>query len=363
MLKNSEILKIPKDDHSLFENTHSQPRKVEPVFNRSDIITEGWYPVCASSVIKNGKARSFTLLSHRFVIWRTTEGKLQSIDSFCSHMGADLGNGDVIGKNLRCYFHHYTFSGEGKCPQIKEGKGDLKVYPVEEKFGYIWIYPGTKTTHSVPSPPMLENFEHWAIHLKSIKLFVHHHVMMAGGIDLQHFKSVHHIDLKFNYRVDDHGDGTFTWHLKGLIPKRTILQKFASYLTGGEFNYSALFAGGSIVSLTYGHGLKFRGKGFSLPSISLLWGCRPTTDGVSESEVFLVMKKYRGFFGPLKKLGITFFALILLYVLRDDDIKAIPHMRFQVGNPSSEDQSVVDLVNRINHLKISEWSKDNKPHE
>lgn len=362
MLKNSEILKIPKDDHSRYENRHSQNLKIEPVFNRSDVITEGWYPICPSKTIRAEEARSFTLLSHRFVIWRTADGKLNGIDSFCSHMGADLGNGDVVGKNLRCYFHHYTYSTEGKCPQIKDGKGDLKVYPVEEKFGYIWIYPGEKAQHKVPSPPLL-NEALSAIHLKSIKLFVHHHVMMAGGIDLQHFKSVHHIDLKFNYQVEDHGDGSYTWHLKGKIPKRTMLQRFASWLTGGDFNYSALFAGGSVVSLTYGNGLRFRGNGFLLPSISLLWGCRPTPSGVSESEVFLVMKDYQGLFGPLKKLGTVSLAIALLYVLRDDDIKAIPHMRFQVANPSPEDQSVMDLVNRINNLKISEWTKDKIQHE
>lgn len=363
MLKNSEILKIPKNDHSLHENRKTQPLNIEAIFNRSDVITEGWYPVCPSKNIKPEQARSFNLLSHRFVIWRTADNKLHGMNSFCSHMGADLGNGDVVGKNLRCYFHHYTYSSEGKCPQIKDGKGDLKVYPVQEKYGYIWIYPGEKAEHNVPSPPMLNDSSLSAIHLKSIKLFVHHHVMMAGGIDLQHFKSVHHIDLKFNYQVEDHGDGSFTWHLKGKIPKRTWLQKFASWLTGGEFNYSALFAGGSIVSLTYGSGLRFRGKGFLLPSISLLWGCRPTSDGVSESEVFLVMKDYKGLLGPLKKSGITLLALMLLYVLRDDDIKAIPHMRFQIANPSVDDQSVLDLVARINNLKISEWTKDHKAHE
>lgn len=358
MLKTAEILKIPKDDHSLYENTHSQPLKKEVVFNRSDVISEGWYPVCRSSELKALEARSYTLLSHRFVLWRTKNGEVFGHDSFCSHLGADLGNGNVVGNNLQCYFHHYTYSPEGKCHQIKEGKGDIAAYPVREKFDHIWIYPAKNPKHEVPSPPELEKEELTSIHLKKIKLFVHHHVMMAGGIDLQHFKSVHQIDLKFKYQVENHNNGSITWHLEGQIPKRTFLQRCASFMTGGNFNYSALFAGGSIVSLTYGHGLRWRGKGFGLPSISLLWGCRPTHDGVSESDVFLVMKDYPGLFGLFKKLGITIFALLLLWVLRDDDIKAIPHMRFNLSNPSPDDQSVLDLVTFLNQLPVSDWTKD-----
>lgn len=93
MLKNSEIKAIPKDDHSRKENVFSEPLKHENFFNQPYMITECWYPVCFSKVIGKKSTRSFSLLSHRFVFWRGEIRKLNGMDSFCSHMGADLGNG------------------------------------------------------------------------------------------------------------------------------------------------------------------------------------------------------------------------------------------------------------------------------
>lgn len=358
MLKDGEIKKVPKDDHPHRENVHSQPLKTENIFNRSDLITESWYPVCLSGELKDGEAKSFTILHHRFVLWRSESGQLSAMDSFCPHMGADLGNGTVVGDKLQCYFHHWTFSPDGKCAHRKDGAGDLKTYPVSELHGFIWIFAGPVATHSVPLPPGLEGQETNAIYFKKVRLYAHHHVMMVGGIDLQHFKSVHHVDIKFDFDVQTQAPDTHVWSLNGIIPQSSFKLKFAHFLTGGEFKYKALFAGGSIVSLTYGNDLRFRGNGFKLPPVSILWGGTPTVSGVSDVDIFLVQPKYNGLFAPVKKLAMTVFSMILLWSLKDDDIKAFPHMRFNLGLLNESDRSVKELVDRINQLKVSEWSKD-----
>ena len=358
MLKDSEIKKVPKDDHPRKENVVSQPLNHQLIFNQPQIITESWYLVCSASTLKIGEARSFTLLHHRFVVWRGKSGAVYSMDSFCPHMGADLGNGNVIGENLQCYFHHWTFLPEGKCANHKDEKACLVTYPVEEKYGFIWIYAGKVATHKVPQPPGLLNFEVDALYLKKLKLYAHHHVMMAGGIDLQHFKSVHKVDIKFDYHVVENEKHVHTWNLSGVLPTTSLLLKFTRWLTGGEFKYQALFAGGSIVSLTYGNDLKFRGTGFKLPTVSLLWAGKPTMDGVSEVDIFIVRPKFSGMFAPLKKTLVTMFSVVLLAALRDDDTKAFPHMRFNLGLTTEGDQSVLDLVDKINELKVSEWTKD-----
>ncbi len=355
MLDQSEINKVEKDDHPFRENLSTQPIKTEKVFNRTNILTESWYPVCKSSSLKKAMARSFKILHQRIVVYRTAAGNTYALDSFCPHMGADLGNGEVIGEKIRCYFHHYAIDKNGKCSHLSE-KQSLNSYPTQEKYGMIWVYAGKNPDHPVPHPPGLEGKDIESWHIRQGKLYAHHHVMMAGAIDLQHFKSVHSLDIQFDYDVIEKTQHSYCWSLKGILPRTSLLLKFGHWLTGGVFSYQALFAGGTITTLTYGNDLRFRGNGFKIPTINLFWGATPLEEGVSSVDIICVVPKYTGPLAPLKRLFTYLFSFLVLAILKDDDIKAFPHMRFQLANPSPKDKSILDLVDRINKLPISEWS-------
>src|SRR5690242_20421917 len=99
----------PKDDHTRRENVGTQPLVEHPVFNNPEVMTEGWYPVCSSRALRSGKARSFLLGAQRLTLFRGQDGRARALDAFCPHMGADLGNGTVVGNELRCYFHQWQF--------------------------------------------------------------------------------------------------------------------------------------------------------------------------------------------------------------------------------------------------------------
>lgn len=362
MLTNREIKKVRKDLHAYHENTYSQPFSVETIFNRADVLTNGWIPICPSKRIKNETARSFSIFNQRVVVYRSSSGKVNALDAFCPHMGTDLGNGKVIDDKLQCYLHQWSFDQEGRCSKLRDKK--LSKYPIEEKYGFIWIFPDTTAPYNVPSPPGLENQELEGVHLFKTKLFVHHHVLMSGGIDLQHFKSVHNLDVSFQYDVQtSDNDQTFIWSLQGKLPRDSILQKLAHYLTGGVFKYQALFSGGLITALTYGNDLYFKNKSFKLPSTSILWAATPHHNGVSDVDVFLILKKQKGLTGFFKKQLKIAFALILQLALKDDDVKAFPHMRYNLSHPSEGDRSVLDLVSRINSVKVSPWNKNQKDKE
>jgi phenylpropionate dioxygenase-like ring-hydroxylating dioxygenase large terminal subunit len=361
MLSNKEIVLVKKDLSSYQENVDSQPIAKEALFNRADLLTCGWLPLIPSKKLKKLMVRSFHLFNQRIVVYRFADGSLNALDAFCPHMGADLGNGEVKGHQLQCFFHQWTFETDGTCHKLKNKK--LNPYPTQEKYGYIWIFPlpGLVAPFPVAQPPTLENCQVEGIHLFKVKLFAHHHVMMAGGIDLQHFKSVHNLDIAFQYDVSSLDfDQSFLWSLEGKLPSDTLLQRFGTYLTGGLFRYKALFSGGTITSLTYGNDLQFRGHRFPLPTTSILWAATPHFNNVSEVDIFLILKKEKGPIGFIKKKLKMIFALVLLFLLKDDDVKAFPHMRFNVTNPSEGDRSVLDLIKRLNSLNISPWSNQQK---
>jgi phenylpropionate dioxygenase-like ring-hydroxylating dioxygenase large terminal subunit len=358
MLSSNEIKNYPKTNQAFSENLFSQPLSSQKVFNQQFLLTESWYPLCPANKIKQNEARSFSILSQRIVVFRNDKAVLAAMDAFCPHMGADLGNGFVKNSLLHCYFHQLKFDGQGQCV----GQASkLSNYPVCEKYGFIWVFAGDKETFSVPHPPGLEEFQVSALYFKRVKLFAHHHVMMAGGIDLKHFKTVHNLDIDFKFEVEER-DSTFIWKLEGKIPKDKISQRFFHWLSGGIFKYQVAFAGGSIATITYGNDMKFRGKYFSLPKAHILWGGTPTKDGVSEVDIFLLVKKRPQWWGKIASCVSFFYTALLLNYLRDDDVKAFPHMRFDLGKLTGEDESVLKFARLINNLKVSPWTPTQKVH-
>lgn len=357
----------PRDGHTLAENLGTQPLLGHRVFNNPDVITEGWYPVCRSRDVALKRARSFAILKQRIVVFRGEDRAVRVLDAFCPHMGADLGNGTVIGNELQCYFHQWRFDGAGALAVVpntdeRPKNACLASYPVEEKYGFVWVYSAKgDAPYPVPSPPGLEDVELDALHIGAPLLFAHHHVMMANGIDLQHFATVHDLDVDFEYTVSERQPNVFEWNLEGAVPAVGAKYDLIRRVVGPKVGYIARFAGGSVVTLTYGPNQRFGGDGFKLPPLYILWGCLPQDSGVSKVHVFLVTKRRKGLLGWLMSKLLLALSLFLLVVLKDDDVKAFPNMRFNPKNLVQLDRSVARLIQLIDKLPISSWSGSTEP--
>jgi phenylpropionate dioxygenase-like ring-hydroxylating dioxygenase large terminal subunit len=67
--------------------------------------------------------------------------------------------GDVCGNELRCAFHHWQYGHDGRCTVIPSGDripraARLFSFPVEEKWGLIWVFFGPEPLYDVPSFPV-----------------------------------------------------------------------------------------------------------------------------------------------------------------------------------------------------------------
>jgi phenylpropionate dioxygenase-like ring-hydroxylating dioxygenase large terminal subunit len=351
----------PKDGLSRFENLNSQPHVEHKVFNNPNIVTDGWYPVCPSHKIKNGDVNSFKILKQRVVIFRTESGSIVALDAFCPHLGADLGNGRVKGENIQCYFHQWEFNKNGKLqkvPCLKELDSSLekvgnRSYPVKELYGHIWVNSSMDEAHDLILPSDLEGKETTAWFFREVTLFAHHHVMMANGVDLQHFATVHDLDIKFDYNVAELSDSLFTWKLKGKIPKDTIKGKIANFFLGEDFEYHIKFSGASTIAISYGIGAKF--LGMKIPALNVLWGCLPQESGISKVRIFFVTELRKSLLGKLKSIFAYFFTMLLLWMLQDEDIEAFPNMRFNSHKLISADNSLGRFIQLINKTPLSDW--------
>jgi len=288
---------------------------------------------------------------------------VRALDAFCPHMGADLGNGRVVGDTLECYFHQWRLGVDGRvCPK-GGGPTDAGVaaWPGEERYGWIWVYAAPVAPYPVPSPPGLEG-EAVAVHLASVTLYAHHHVMMVGGIDLAHFRTVHGMDVRFEVAVDEAAEGRIAdWALAGTIPPGGWRSRLGEWLVGPSVGYRARFAGGTVVTLTYGREQRWLGRYGRVPPLHILWGCVPTDAGVSRVEVFLLAPRGHGLVGALAARARIALTALLLAVLRDDDVKAFPHMRFTLGRLTAEDAAVARLARFLDQQPISAWSAPTRP--
>ena len=77
-------------------------------------IPFGWFAVAMSDEIAAGDVKTMTYFGTEFVMWRGEDQELRAVNPYCPHLGAHLGvNSDVVGNDLRCPFHHWTFNGDG----------------------------------------------------------------------------------------------------------------------------------------------------------------------------------------------------------------------------------------------------------
>ena len=139
------------------QNQGTQPAPQRRVFNNWDVVGRAWFVVMPCANLKRGQVKSESVCGQHLVFFRGQDSSVRALDGFCPHMGTDLGIGKVVGNNIQCFFHHWQFDGAGqiaKIPSLKScgeaPKACLQSYAVEEKYGYIWVFPASQAPFPVP---------------------------------------------------------------------------------------------------------------------------------------------------------------------------------------------------------------------
>ena len=161
---------------------------------------EAWYVVARSSDLRPGSVTHGALAGRPYVLFRTEQGALAALDAHCPHMGAHLRHGQVIGERLRCPLHHWSLDRDGGCRAPHAGPGSIgqrgRPWPVEERFGLVFLYPGDPLSSPPPQLPAPEAAERYAWTTgRPVALATDWHSMMVNGFDLTHLRSVHHRSL------------------------------------------------------------------------------------------------------------------------------------------------------------------------
>ena len=168
------------------------------------LFTNVWY-VAEFSDNVGDKPLAVRMLGRDFVLFRGTDGAAHCLSDVCPHRGARLARGRCHDDGtVSCPFHGWQFNGTGQCTRIPsqaDPTGDIPAaarvdsYPVEERYGLVWVFLGDDPAAATPIYPMPE-FENpdwrpvryadtWAcnVHWSKMTDLDHVHLPIVHGIN------------------------------------------------------------------------------------------------------------------------------------------------------------------------------------
>jgi phenylpropionate dioxygenase-like ring-hydroxylating dioxygenase large terminal subunit len=342
-------------------NQATQPVFSMPVFNNRNVVADGWYFICSSSDIRKEKAQGFDICGQQIVIFRGTDNKVRALDAYCPHMGTHLGVGKVIGNQIRCFFHHWRFDENGDCTDIPCQKlippqAKLKSYAVIEKYNGIWVHPDSKITKTLSDFPDLKNVELLTFMGKSYYRSCHHHVTMINGIDPQHLKTVHNLNIEMEIEISEENDGRcIDMTLSGNIPNQKWQEKLTRWILGPRYGYSMRYDHANTGLLTLLQNVSLFSTGIKLPTLHMIFAYRPISLTQTLVQPIYVTKKRAGIFGFFINYFLIFLTQRAFFALQGEDGMVYENMRFFPKNLLPIDKPVAQYIQYVNKLPISPW--------
>jgi nitrite reductase/ring-hydroxylating ferredoxin subunit len=324
------------------------------VFNNWDTIAKGWYIALPSRQLDRGQVKSLDLCGQRVVVFRGDDGLVRAIDAYCPHMGTDLGIGRVDGNNVRCFFHHWAFGGNGECQDIPcqsviPAQAKLQAYDTDEKYGFIWIYPAAEAPDRVAEFDELKGQPVISTADRPLERSCHHHICMMNGIDAQHLRTVHHLNI--DMALDLRSAGTLIdFTLQGELPNTTQQERLMQKILGDSYEYSMRYADGCLGLLTIMKNVKF------LPPLHMLYAYTPVEIGQTRIQPIYITAQRPGLFGWLKSQFLLLCTRLAYYFLRGEDGQIYDNIRFRPQALLPIDQPIVEYMAYANQLEPSIWS-------
>ncbi|MCD2097492.1 Rieske 2Fe-2S domain-containing protein [Rhodococcus rhodochrous] len=235
----------------------------------------GWFQIGWSTDIQVGDVKPLRYFGHDLVAYRTESGRLVVLNAYCEHLGAHMGHGGTVaGDDIRCPFHGWQWSPEGRNTCIPYQKGTNRVrrigtWSTAERDGIIYLWhdaEGRDPQYDVPSIfdlfPSCGTADDYhelgeAGRFQSDELPIHPQYAAENGVDFAHFKYVHRADEIPTVVHREFGDTDFKTELALNFKRRSadgsyelVEGRTRASLLGLGLGFSHADGVGSICSLT-----------------------------------------------------------------------------------------------------------------
>jgi len=139
------------------------------------------------------------LLGEPVVLYRKEQGEVVALEDRCCHRQLPLSMGKLEGDDLRCGYHGLKFDASGKCVEIPgqqsiPPQARIRVYPVRERYNWVWIWMGDSAK---ADPTLIPNWwwadhEEWAFtRPERVHLQCNYQLIADNVLDVTHLAYVH----------------------------------------------------------------------------------------------------------------------------------------------------------------------------
>jgi phenylpropionate dioxygenase-like ring-hydroxylating dioxygenase large terminal subunit len=110
------------------------------------MLKNAWYVAAWSDEVSDSPVER-RIIGERVVLYRRGDGAPVALTGLCPHRRLPLAMGRVEGDLISCGYHGLTFGPDGQCVRVPcqqnvPAGADLQSYPLEERYGLIWIWMG-----------------------------------------------------------------------------------------------------------------------------------------------------------------------------------------------------------------------------
>jgi len=172
-----------------------------------------WYTAGFSRQLTNAP-QHVKMLSRDFVLFRDQAGAAHCLSNVCCHRGAPLSQGRCHDDgSLACCQHGWRFNGEGRCTLMPAADAAASIpaaarvdsYPVQERYGIIWVLLGDDPDAAAPIPDFPEwGAEGWRWLEYEETWDANYHWAKLSNLDYVHLPVVHGQLWNGGIRPPDH---------------------------------------------------------------------------------------------------------------------------------------------------------------
>ncbi len=155
-----------------------------------------WYVACTPNEIEE-KPLGRRICGQHIAFFRGNDNIVAAVEDFCPHRGAPLSLGFVEHGNLVCGYHGLAVGCDGHAktmPGQRVGAFPaIRSYPVIERYGFIWVWPGDAAKADpalIHHLPWAQNPQ-WAYGGGLFHIQCDYRLMIDNLMDLTHETYVH----------------------------------------------------------------------------------------------------------------------------------------------------------------------------
>jgi len=182
-----------------------------------------WYGIATSRSLKKGQLRLISFLGRDWVLFRNQGGEVAVVSRHCSHMGADLSHGCIMGSDISCPLHQWRYGVNGHCkadiPDSLKERAKLESLATAEYAGVIFVFPAATPLYPLP---IFNDMVQPALSSTTIlKLPFHFMTSALNTFDVSHYERVHNRQIQGEPEI--YAGGPHHLHIgfsARIVPKR-----------------------------------------------------------------------------------------------------------------------------------------------